>query len=52
MDIATFTASPFTRLLELKRLVASGQLDSAFNWCSTGLQAARRDRLRLLQEAS
>ncbi len=52
MDIATFTASPFTRLLELKRLVASGQLDHGFNWCSAGLHAARRDRLKLLQEAS
>lgn len=49
MDVETFTATPFTRLLELKRLVASGQLDEAFNWSSTGLPSAFRSEAPALQ---
>jgi nucleoside-diphosphate-sugar epimerase len=32
MTNEVFTAAPFTRLLELKRLLESGQLDERFNW--------------------
>ena len=37
MERETFVASPFTRLSELKRLMASGQLDDRFFWHPTGL---------------
>lgn len=32
LDGATFAASPFTRLSELRRLLAAGLLDGAFRW--------------------
>jgi len=32
LDEAVFTAAPFTRLAELKRLRATGQGDSGLHW--------------------
>ena len=32
MPVAVFNAPPFTRLMELKRLLESGQLDDRFRW--------------------
>jgi hypothetical protein len=32
MDLATFEARPFTRLKQLKYLIASGQIDERFFW--------------------
>jgi hypothetical protein len=32
IDEATFAARPFTRLKQLKYLIASGQIDDSFFW--------------------
>jgi nucleoside-diphosphate-sugar epimerase len=38
MTPAVFNAPPFTRLMELKRLLDSGQLDDRFNWTQFDLE--------------
>lgn len=42
LDRETFVAPPFTRLSELKRLMASGQIDDRFFWRPTDLDVAVR----------
>jgi hypothetical protein len=41
MAPSVFNAPPFTRLLELKRLLNSGQLDDRFNWTQFDLESDR-----------
>jgi nucleoside-diphosphate-sugar epimerase len=45
----TFTAAPFTRLLELKRLLESGQLDPRFNWTRFDLDRVEAPTLQAAQ---
>jgi len=44
-----FTSSPFTRLLELKRLLETGQLDERFNWTRFDLEGIKTPTLEAAQ---
>jgi nucleoside-diphosphate-sugar epimerase len=49
MNAELFTAPPFTRLLELKRLLESGQLDERFNWTRFDLDRVETPALEAAQ---
>jgi hypothetical protein len=44
-----FGATPFTRLLELKRLLESAQIDDRFNWAGLDLNRVEIQSLEAAQ---